>query len=63
MSLRRAFAGTRVWMGGAAVVVALVVAGGADAANVRGSARTSVNRSGSGNPNANVNRIVVDSPR
>lgn len=40
------------------VVLAVLVAGGADAANVRGSARTSVNRSGSVNRNANVNRNV-----
>jgi hypothetical protein len=40
------------------VVLAALVAGGADAANVRGSARTSVNRSGNVNRNANVNRNV-----
>jgi hypothetical protein len=40
------------------VVLAALVASGADAANVRGSARTSVNRSGGANRSANVNRNV-----
>jgi hypothetical protein len=40
------------------VVLAALVAGGADAASVRGSARTSVNRSGNVHRNANVNRNV-----
>lgn len=40
------------------VVIALLVTGGVDAANVRGSARTSVNRSGNVNRSANVNRNV-----